>query len=143
MQPNIKQAVPFFAVTSMERSLRYYVDGLGFEMINKWVPREKVEWCYLRRGGGDLMLQELRKEGHNTQVLDGKPGSGISICFMCEDALQLYHEFSSRGIEVSEPFVGNGMWVASLSDPDGYRLEFESVTDTPEETRLSELKKGQ
>jgi len=32
---NIKQAVPFFAVTSMERSLRFYVEGLGFKMEDK------------------------------------------------------------------------------------------------------------
>jgi hypothetical protein len=30
------------------------------------------------------------------------------------------------------------MWVTSLRDPDGYRLEFESPTDVPEETRYSE-----
>jgi lactoylglutathione lyase len=26
------------------------------------------------------------------------------------------------------------MWVTILSDPDGYTLDFESPTDTPEET---------
>jgi len=31
------------------------------------------------------------------------------------------------------------MWVTCLSDPDGYRLEFESSTDTLEETKLSNL----
>jgi lactoylglutathione lyase len=45
----------------------------------------------------------------------------------------------SRGIEASEPQVGNGMWVTGLSDPDGYRLFFASPTETPEETRLSEV----
>jgi len=30
------------------------------------------------------------------------------------------------------------MWVTSLSDPDGYRIEFESSTDGPEETEYSE-----
>jgi hypothetical protein len=30
------------------------------------------------------------------------------------------------------------MWVTSLSDPDGYRLDFESTTDVPEETEFSE-----
>jgi lactoylglutathione lyase len=29
---NVKQAVPFFGVTDMEASLRFYVDGLGFKM---------------------------------------------------------------------------------------------------------------
>lgn len=45
----------------------------------------------------------------------------------------------SRGIEASEPQVGNNMWVTGLTDPDGYRLFFESATDVPEETKLSEL----
>jgi len=29
---NVKQAVPFFHVSNMEESLRFYVDGLSFEM---------------------------------------------------------------------------------------------------------------
>jgi hypothetical protein len=29
---NVKQAVPFFGVTSMEGSPRFYVDGRGFKM---------------------------------------------------------------------------------------------------------------
>ena len=29
---NVKQAVPFFGVTNMEASLRFYVDGLGFKI---------------------------------------------------------------------------------------------------------------
>lgn len=43
--PNVKQAVPFFAVSDMEASLRYYVDGLGFEMTKKWIDEGKVRWC--------------------------------------------------------------------------------------------------
>lgn len=31
------------------------------------------------------------------------------------------------------PFVGNGMWVTSLADPDGYWIDFESLMDVPEE----------
>jgi catechol 2,3-dioxygenase-like lactoylglutathione lyase family enzyme len=30
---NVKQAVPFFGVTNMEASLRFYVDGLGFKVL--------------------------------------------------------------------------------------------------------------
>jgi lactoylglutathione lyase len=30
------------------------------------------------------------------------------------------------------------MWVTSVQDPDGYKLEFESRTDVPEETVFSE-----
>ena len=137
---NIKQAVPFFAISNMENSLRFYVDGLGFEMTQKWIPKDKIEWCYLQRGGGSIMLQEFRKEGPDVRVFEGKLGEGVSICFMCEDALELYHEFISKGLKVSEPFVGNGMWVIGLSDPDGYKLDFESYTDVREETRYADWK---
>jgi catechol 2,3-dioxygenase-like lactoylglutathione lyase family enzyme len=38
MSANVKQAVPFFGVTDMEVSLRFYVDGLGFTMTRRWIP---------------------------------------------------------------------------------------------------------
>jgi hypothetical protein len=68
-------------------------------------------------------------------------GEGVSLYFICEDAIAICKELKSRGIQASEPQVGNAMWVTGLSDPDGYPLFFESATDTPEETQLSELKR--
>jgi catechol 2,3-dioxygenase-like lactoylglutathione lyase family enzyme len=137
-KPNVKQAVPFFAVSNIEASVRYYVDGLGFEMTKQWIDEGKLRWCWLEHGDAALMLQEFRKEGHDSWTSEGKVGVGVSICFICEDALAIYREVRLRGIQASKPFVGNGMWVTSLSDPDGYRIDFESYTDVPEDTELSE-----
>ncbi len=141
IEPNVRQAVPFFAVSSIEASIRYYVDGLGFTLTNKWIDEGKLRWCWLQHGGAALMLQEFRKEGHDAWVPDGKLGVGVSICFICQNALAVYREVTSRGIQASEPFVGNSAWVTSLLDPDGYRIEFESPTDVPEDTKLSELER--
>jgi catechol 2,3-dioxygenase-like lactoylglutathione lyase family enzyme len=138
-ETNVEQAVPFFAVSNIEESVGYYVDGLGFTMTRKWIDEGKLRWCWLQHGGAALMLQEFRKEGHDSWTPQGKLGEGVSICFICKDALAIYREIASRGIKASRPFVGNGMWVTSLSDPDGYRIEFESPTDTPEETEFSQL----
>jgi lactoylglutathione lyase len=52
---------------------------------------------------------------------------------MCVDAIAVYHQAKARGLEPSRPFVGNSLWVTSLVDPDGYRLDFESPTDVPED----------
>ena len=68
-------------------------------------------------------------------------GEGVSICFICKDALSIYREVTARGIKASRPFVGNGMWVTSLSDPDGYRIDFESETDVPEDTEFYQITK--
>ena len=133
MDVNVEQAVPFFMVTDMEVSLRFYVDGLGFEMTKKWTPRGRIEWCWLQLGGAAMMLQEFGKD----HVPEGKPGLGVSVCFQCKDTLALYHGFKSRGIQPKNPFVGNGMWVTIVSDPDGYKLDFESPTNVAEETVFS------
>jgi lactoylglutathione lyase len=135
---NVQQAVPLFAVSNMETSVRYYVGGLGFEMTRKWVDEGKLRWCWLQHGDAALMLQEIRREGHDSWTPKGKLGEGVSICFICKDALAMYRQITSRRIEASRPFVGNGMWVTSMSDPDGYRIEFESVTDAPEDTQFFE-----
>jgi lactoylglutathione lyase len=129
---NVQQVVPFFRVSNMENSIRYYVDGLGFEMTRKWIPKDKIEWCWLQLGDAALMLQTFRK------VPEQKVGVGVSICFQCQDALQIYREVKSRGIEIARPFVGNALWTTSTIDPDGYRIEFASPTDVPEETEYAE-----
>jgi lactoylglutathione lyase len=137
-KPNIKQAVPFFIVQDMETSLRSYIDGLGFTITNTWEPRGKIEWCWLQRDGVALMLQEPRRDIHPRQEHKEKIGKGVSICFQCEDAIALYHEFTQRGLKPKEPYVGNNMWVVCLKDTDGFNLDFESVTDVPEETKYSD-----
>ena len=129
---NVKQAVPFFRVSNIERSLRYYVYGLGFETTRKWIVERKLRFCWLQHGEAALMLQEFPKEGHDSWSPKGKVGEGVSICFQCDDALAIYRAVTARGIKASKPFVGNGMWVTSLSDPDGYKIEFESLTDMME-----------
>jgi len=136
---SLTQVVPLLGVTDMERSLRFYLDGLGFTLKNKWEPEGRIRWCWLSRGGASLMLQEFVKEGHGGRRPEGVLGQGVSICFQCDDAAALYHEFRSRGLDSSEPFVGNSMWVTCISDPDGYKLDFESPTDVPEETKLAEF----
>ncbi len=136
---NLQQAVPFFSVSNMNNSLRFYKDGLGFEIMLSWIPKTEIEWCNLQRDGVNLMLQEFKK-GTNVILSEVLPGQGVSICIMCHDALSLYHEFLSKGIEVEEPFVGNGLWVVGLTDPDGYKLFFESATNVPEQTTYTESK---
>jgi len=131
---NIKQAVPFFGITNIEASLRFYVDGLGFAIKYRWDPDGRIRWCWLERDGVVLMLQEFWKDGRPGGAPPGTLGNGMSVCFMCEDAIAGYHEALARGLSPARPFVGNRLWVTSFVDPDGYRVDFESPTDVEEET---------
>lgn len=140
---NVTQAVPFFGVTNMEASLRFYLDGLGFTIVRKWIPEGdehypsdgKIRWCWLELGEAAIMLQEFLPERKPKEKL----GTGISVCFQCEDALALYREFKARGIKPrNRPSVGNRFWVVPITDPDGYTMEFSSPTDAPEDTEFEE-----
>ena len=141
---NVKQAVPFLSVTSMEASLRFYVDGIGFKMKRSWIPDDgqddyppdgRIRWCWLELGMAAIMLQEFMPGRQPKET----PGIGVNVCFQCEDALTLYRELKSRGIRTgSKPSVGNGLWVVPVTDPDGYRMEFSSPTDAPEESKLDD-----
>jgi lactoylglutathione lyase len=141
---NVKQTVPLFGVTNMEASLRFYVDGLGFKMTRWWIPDEadshygaeaRIRWCWLALDEVAIMLQEFLPERHPKEPL----GTGVNVCFQCEDALTLYRQFKARGIQTRKrPFVGNRLWVVPVTDPDGYYMEFSSPTDAPEESELEE-----
>src|SRR5436305_1562038 len=88
---HVQQAVPFFGVTNIETSARWYVDRLGFAMTKTWTPEGKLRWCWLQLGDAALMLQEFAK------VPDGPLGTGVSINFICDDAIAFHREVKSRG----------------------------------------------
>jgi lactoylglutathione lyase len=132
--PNVTQAVPMFHVRDMPASLHFYLDGVGFSKANEWVVDGRIRWCSLELGGAAVMLQAWMTEGPHRNVPDTPAGLGVSVNFMCRDALEMYRELKARGVDAKRPFVGNAMWVTSVTDPDGYQLHFESPTDVPEET---------
>lgn len=95
----------------------------------------RIRWCWLELGDAAIMLQEFLPERQPNHPR----GAGVNICFQCEDALALYREFKARGIQTANrPFVGNRLWVVPVVDPDGYRMEFSSPTDAPEEAEFEE-----
>ena len=134
---NIKQAVP----TNMKESLGFYLRVLGFELKSSWPDDDNIRWCYIENGGAAIMLQENVPYKYDERMGQGTFGYGLSICSFCEDALQIYHEITSRGAVASEPFVSNGLLNTEVKDPDGYRLEFESYTKVAEGTRYSAWKR--
>ena len=139
--PNVTAAVPLLMVSNMERSLAFYVDGLGFTIQNRWAPDGRVRWCWMSVGSAALMLQEATDSSQEKMAALGRPGNGVALYFQCRDALVIYRDAAARGTHaLREPQVGNFAWEVFFTDPDGYKINFSSPTDLPEETLLSETK---
>ncbi len=137
---NVTAVIPLLMVTSMKRSLAFYIDGLGFTIQNRWMPDGRLRWCWMSLGCAALMLQEASEFTHENLAAAGTLGNGAALYFQCSDALAIYHEAAARGIHaLREPQVGNSAWEVFFADPDGYQINFSSPTDLPEETLLSEV----
>lgn len=130
---NVQQTVPLLLVRDLTASLGFYLDGLQFEVRHRWVPDGRIRWCWLERGTAALMLQEIAPSEHHDAPRE-TTGVGVTLYFICRDAIAIWREATGRGVAAGRPTVGNGMWVTEITDPDGYRIAFESPTDAPEET---------
>jgi lactoylglutathione lyase len=138
---NVTAVVPLLMVTNMERSLAFYVDGLGFTIQNRWVPDGRLRRCWMSLGGAALMLQEASDSSRKKMTAAGVLGNGVSLNVSCGDAIAIYRDAATRDIHtLREPQVGNLSWEVVFADPDGYSIHFSSPTDLPEETRLADVR---
>jgi catechol 2,3-dioxygenase-like lactoylglutathione lyase family enzyme len=132
---NVIAVVPLLMVTNMDRSPAFYVDGLGFTIQNRWAPDGGLRWCWMSLGDAALMLQEALQSSRDKLSAGGALGNGAALYFQCDDALAIYREAAARGIHaLRAPQVGNSAWEVFFADPDGYKINFSSPTDLPEET---------
>ncbi|HSI85136.1 MAG TPA: VOC family protein [Candidatus Methylacidiphilales bacterium] len=132
---SLNDVVPLLAVSDMKRSLAFYKDGLGFSITQHWADQGAVKWCRLQNGKAGLMLQEFATEGIDSRKFSEGRGEGVSICIFCDDAIAYHQEITARGIDAQDPFEGNGLWVTSVRDPDGYQFDFESPINAASEVK--------
>jgi catechol 2,3-dioxygenase-like lactoylglutathione lyase family enzyme len=130
MAIELRGLTPLLQVYDMPRSIRFYRDLLGFEIIANSPPlgEDFFHWAWLRLGEAELML--------NTAYEDSRPPSPDSrrvaahrdtgLFFGCPDVDAAYEHLRSKGLEVKPPKVAPyGMKQLSFSDPDGYELCFQ------------------
>src|ERR1700727_1374682 len=84
---NVTAVVPLLMVTDMERSLAFYVDGLGFTIQNRLVADGRLLWCWMSLGGAALMLQEAVASSREKMAAAGVLENSVSLNFAYRDAL--------------------------------------------------------
>ena len=121
--------VPELKVSDFERSLSFYVDLAGFEILYE---RPEEAFAYLSLGGAELMIE--RDDGMwSTGPLERPYGRGINLQIEVPDAEALHERFVARGYPVMVPmeerwYRRNDVYVGQkqflVQDPDGYLLRF-------------------
>jgi lactoylglutathione lyase len=130
-------------VADLERSIAFYRDVLGFEIVFAWNPqadyiRELVGYpdadihaAILRLPGSDVFLELLEYRNVERAPVDTRtanPGTA-HIAFFVDDLDTLYADLSARGVRsVSTPVTptigpNEGGRAVYMLDPDGIRVE--------------------
>ncbi len=124
--------VPELDVALLERSLRVYLDVLGFACT---IRRPEEKFAYLVRERAHLMLQEAEGPGRRfrTAPLEAPYGRGINLQIKVSAVDPLYASVLRSASTVVIPMeerwyrqgaleAGNRQFV--MADPDGYLLRF-------------------
>ncbi len=131
-------------VRDLERSIAFYRDILGFELVLHWNPQAEyirtitgypdadIHAAVLRMPGSDLFLEILEYRNVDKTPVDTRtanPGTA-HIAFFTDDCDGLYAELVAKGVpSVSPPVTptigpNTGGRAVYMIDPDGIRVEF-------------------
>lgn len=128
MTPAVR-LVPELKVSDFERSLAFYVELAGFEILYR---RVEDAFAYLSFEGSELMIE--RDDGMwRTGSLAYPYGRGINLQIEVSDAEVLHRRFVARGYPIMVPmeerwyrrderYLGQKQFL--VQDPDGYLLRF-------------------
>lgn len=107
----------FLEVNSLEESLEFYVERLGFKQV-AFTPDAEPPMATLKSGELRLMLAEV-------PVTMVRRGRGVHFFLTVDDVDEFYESLRATGTDVTAPADdGWGGRFITLEDPDRYRLFF-------------------
>ena len=118
-------------VRDMDRSISFYRDALGMQVVRRQhVPETEGEWAELRSAGSKQLL-ELNWYPDGSKFFAGPYRNGDEldhIAFACEDVERAYRELLSKGARVGHPpFVEGTSLLAYVEHPDGIWIELSGL----------------
>lgn len=121
-------ATPILNVSSMQESLAYYVEKLGFRIAWQW--GDPVGFACVARDGVELYMCE------------GAQGNGaVWLSVFVNDVDALHEEYLQSGVHIVQPPTNFpwGVREMNIEDPDGHRLRMGSEsTAEPDGVNLAE-----
>lgn len=116
-------------VFDMPTSLRFYMDTLGFLVVDSSAPPPDCDWIWLRRGNIDLMLNTAYEKEHRPAAPDpARVLAHDDTCLYigCPDVDAGHAYLSERGVAHDPPRIAQyGMKQLYFKDPDGYNICFQ------------------
>ncbi|MFY9550328.1 MAG: VOC family protein [Thermoanaerobaculia bacterium] len=127
MTLKVEGVCPLLIVFDMPRSIAFYRDVLGFEVVA--AAGDDCDWALLRLNDTELMLNTAYERDQRPPAPDpGRIAAHIdtALYFGCRDVDAAYAYLRGKGLNVQAPVIRDyGMKQLYLTDPDGYNLCFQ------------------
>lgn len=119
----LREVAPGFTVNDLQKSIAFYVDGLGFTIHERWENQGELQGVMLRAGSCRIGLsQDDFAKGR-----ERAKGIGMSVWLTTVQELErVVERIKQNGIPLEQelaemPWGGRAF---TLVDPDGFRLTF-------------------
>ena len=136
----IRGLTPLLQVFNMHRSLMFYRDILGFEVVSDSGDGDDSSWLWLRLNNSDLcsMTNMSRVMFRRLRLRRTKWHRDTCLYFGCADPESAYEYLCSKGIDAEPPKIAPyGMKQLYFHDPDGYGICFQCPVEVNTRTNIS------
>ena len=121
-----REAFPILYAEDVERSIRFYCDLLGFEVVYRWPAEGDVEFAFLRLDPLGIGIAAHSAPG---ELLGRSPVRGspprFELCIYADDVDRAASELSAGGARLLVPPADQpwGERLLYVEDPDGNPIQ--------------------
>jgi lactoylglutathione lyase len=124
--PHFKKLTPNLLVASVERSLAFYVNTLGFERGMTVPDASPFVFASVTSGPVEIFFNDAATAVKEYPAFGGKPIGATGTLFIEVDGVDVLHDRLKSTVKIVMPLVTQfyGMREFAIDDPDGYVITF-------------------
>jgi len=128
--PQFKKLTPNLLVASVERSLAFYVDTLGFERGMTVPDASPFAFASVTAGPVEIFFNDVVGAAKEYPGFAGKPIGATGTLFIEVEGVDALHDRLAPSVKILMPIVTQfyGMREFAIADPDGYVITFAERT---------------
>jgi lactoylglutathione lyase len=128
--PHFKKLTPNLLVGSVERSLAFYVDTLGFARGMTVPDASPFAFASVTAGAVEIFFNDAASAVKEYPAFAGKPIGATGTLFIEVEAVDALHDRLKASVTIVMPIVTqfSGMREFAIEDPDGYIITFAERT---------------
>ena len=128
--PHFTKLTPNLLVASVERSLAFYVDTLGFERGMTVPDASPFAFAAVTSGAVEIFFNDAAGAVKEYPGFAGKPIGATGTLFIEVEGVDALHDRLAPNVKIVMPIVTQfyGMREFAIADPDGYVIAFAERT---------------